>query len=61
MLNRSDTMKRLNMIADMSDHEITMNAAWIREVANSAHSHVILLRNDRAKVKRQKNAMPKQK
>lgn len=59
MLNRSDTLKRLNTIADMSDQEIAMNAAWIREVASSAHSHIIMLRTDREKVKRQVKAQPK--
>lgn len=39
-LKRSDLLKRLNSIKEMSDQEIFMNVDWIRCVAESAYCHI---------------------
>jgi len=48
-MKRSEVLKNLERIEEMSAKEMTLNAAWIREVANKAHMHINVLRNDRKK------------
>jgi hypothetical protein len=37
-LKKADVLKRLDVLKDMSDNEITLNAKWIRELATAAYS-----------------------
>lgn len=39
-LKRHELLKRLDNIVEMSDEEITKNVEWIRDVAQSAYSHI---------------------
>lgn len=39
-MNKSDVLRRLDTIKDMLDQEIAINAKWIREIAESAYSHL---------------------
>ncbi|MBO9609195.1 MAG: hypothetical protein J7639_24790 [Paenibacillaceae bacterium] len=39
-MKRHEVLSALDRINEMSDHEIAINAKWIREVANKAYMHI---------------------
>ena len=39
-LNRSDILRALDSIAEMSDHEVAINAQFIRDIAGAAYMHI---------------------
>ncbi|MCP1133364.1 hypothetical protein NKT34_08685 [Paenibacillus polysaccharolyticus] len=55
-LKRHELLKRLDNVVEMSDEEMAKNVEWIRDVAQSAYSHIkqreSTMRNVRPKVKK---------
>ncbi|GAB7057371.1 hypothetical protein JCM16163A_41200 [Paenibacillus sp. YK5] len=53
-MDRAETLKRLSSIREMSDQEISINPAWIREVAIAAHMHINVLKRSVSEAKKRK-------
>lgn len=51
--DRSETIRELQEIADMSDADMALNYDWIRKVSRSAKVHLLTLRTQKEKLKRQ--------
>lgn len=50
---RGDTISYLAEIAEMSDADMELNLDWIRKVSCSARLHLLTLRTQKEKLKRQ--------
>lgn len=53
--NRSDTIRELEELAEMSDADMDLNHEWIRKVSRSARVHLLTLRTQKEKLKREVN------
>ncbi|OKP81614.1 hypothetical protein A3842_11075 [Paenibacillus sp. P3E] len=50
--DRSETIRELEEIAEMSDADMELNHEWIRKVSRSARVHLLTLRTQNEEIKR---------
>jgi hypothetical protein len=50
-MTRSELLKELSDVSDMSHHELSLNTQWIKDLTTEAHAHIVALQKAHTKLK----------